>query len=119
MIRAVVIFLETHDEPPELPADQVVPIPGKAGDLLIWNSHLPHGSGRNDSDRLRLAQYMSMKPTGSQLFDQLDYRLKAWRERLFARPAVERGIALGFEKRSNIADDEQAKSVLFGQRASV
>ena len=43
--------------------------------------------------------------------------LKAWRERLLARPAVERGIALGFEKRSNIADDEQAKSVLFGQRA--
>ena len=43
--------------------------------------------------------------------------LKAWRERLLARPAVERGIALGFEKRSNIADDEKAKSVLFGQRA--
>ena len=43
--------------------------------------------------------------------------LKAWRERLLARPAVERGIALGFEKRSNIADDERAKSVLFGQRA--
>ena len=42
---------------------------------------------------------------------------KAWRERLLARPAVERGIALGFEKRSNIADDEKAKSVLFGQRA--
>jgi len=42
---------------------------------------------------------------------------KAWRERLLARPAVERGIALGYEKRSNIADDEQAKSVLFGQRA--
>ena len=43
--------------------------------------------------------------------------LKAWRERLLARPAVERGIALGFEKRSNITDDEKAKSVLFGQRA--
>jgi GST-like protein len=43
--------------------------------------------------------------------------VKAWRERLLARPAVERGIALGFEKRSNIADDETAKTVLFGQRA--
>ena len=44
---------------------------------------------------------------------------KAWRERLLARPAVQRGIALGFEKRSNIADDKTAKSVLFGQRARV
>ena len=43
--------------------------------------------------------------------------VKAWRERLLARPAVERGIKLGFEKRSNISDDERAKSVLFGQRA--
>ncbi len=43
--------------------------------------------------------------------------VKAWRERLLARPAVQRGIALGFEKRSEIADDETAKSVLFGQRA--
>jgi GST-like protein len=44
--------------------------------------------------------------------------VKAWRERLLARPAVERAIALGFEKRSNIADDAKAKSVLFGQRAT-
>ncbi len=43
--------------------------------------------------------------------------LKAWRERLLARPAVQRGIKLGFEKRSNISDDERAKSILFGQRA--
>jgi GST-like protein len=42
-----------------------------------------------------------------------------WRERLLARPAVERGFTLGHEKRSNIADDEKAKAVLFGQRARV
>lgn len=45
--------------------------------------------------------------------------VKVWRERLLARPAVERGFTLGHEKRSNIADDEKAKAVLFGQRARV
>ena len=43
--------------------------------------------------------------------------LKAWFERVMARPAVERGIAVGQEKRQNIAQDEEAKKVLFGQKA--
>jgi GST-like protein len=43
--------------------------------------------------------------------------LKAWFERVMARPAVERGIAVGQEKRSNIAQDDEAKKVLFGQKA--
>ena len=43
--------------------------------------------------------------------------LKAWFERVMARPAVERGIAVGQEKRSNIAKDDDAKKVLFGQKA--
>lgn len=43
--------------------------------------------------------------------------LKSWFERMMARPAVERGIAVGQEKRSNIAQDDEAKKVLFGQTA--
>jgi GST-like protein len=43
--------------------------------------------------------------------------VKAWREQLLARPAVKRGITVGREKRSDIANDEKAKAVLFGQRA--
>ena len=43
--------------------------------------------------------------------------LKAWFERVMARPAVERGIAVGQEKRQNIAQDDEAKKVLFGQKA--
>jgi GST-like protein len=42
--------------------------------------------------------------------------LKRWFETLKARPAVERGLALGAEHRKNIAQDEEAKKVLFGQR---
>ena len=45
--------------------------------------------------------------------------LKRWFETLTARPAVQRGIALGKEKRekSSIATDKEAQNVLFGQRA--
>jgi GST-like protein len=42
--------------------------------------------------------------------------LKRWFETLKSRPAVERGLALGAEHRKNIAQDEEAKKVLFGQR---
>ena len=43
--------------------------------------------------------------------------LKRWFEALKARPAVEKGLALGAEHRKNIANDADAQKVLFGQRA--
>ncbi|MXN64190.1 glutathione S-transferase family protein [Stappia sp. GBMRC 2046] len=46
--------------------------------------------------------------------------VKRWLETLYARPAVERGLAVGKEEREkiNIAADKNVQSVLFGQRAS-
>jgi len=43
--------------------------------------------------------------------------LKRWFETMMARPAVQRGVEIGKEHRRNIADDEEAKKVLFGQKA--
>ncbi|MBO6538984.1 MAG: glutathione S-transferase family protein [Rhizobiaceae bacterium] len=43
--------------------------------------------------------------------------LKRWFEAIMARPAVERGMAVGQEFRRNLADDKQAQKVLFGQKA--
>ena len=43
--------------------------------------------------------------------------LKRWFDAIMARPAVERGVAIGQEQRSNLADDKEAQKVLFGQRA--
>lgn len=40
-----------------------------------------------------------------------------WLETLLARPAVQRGFAVGKENRRDISQDEEAKKVLFGQRA--
>ncbi len=43
--------------------------------------------------------------------------LERWFDMVMARPAVERGIAVGQEHRRNLADDKDAQKVLFGQKA--
>ena len=45
---------------PDLTGFEIEPIPGKAGDLLIWNRLLAHGNGHNVSQKPRFAQYISM-----------------------------------------------------------
>ncbi len=41
----------------------------------------------------------------------------AWFDRMLARPAVARGLKISAELRSDISKDDDAKKVLFGQRA--
>jgi len=43
--------------------------------------------------------------------------MKAWLDRIWARPAVQKGWSLGQEKRRNLATDKEAQAILFGQRA--
>jgi len=40
-----------------------IPIPGRAGDLVIWHQALPHGSSPNRSGRPRVVQYITMRPS--------------------------------------------------------
>ena len=39
------------------------PIAGRAGDLVIWDNRLPHGSRPNRGARPRIVQYINMYPT--------------------------------------------------------
>jgi ectoine hydroxylase-related dioxygenase (phytanoyl-CoA dioxygenase family) len=39
------------------------PIAGRAGDLIIWDHKLPHGSRPNRGTRPRIVQYLNMYPT--------------------------------------------------------
>ncbi|MHA1524025.1 MAG: glutathione S-transferase N-terminal domain-containing protein [Alphaproteobacteria bacterium] len=43
--------------------------------------------------------------------------LKAWFERVYNRAAVKRAYAMGNERRTDLATDKKAQSILFGQRA--
>ena len=54
----------------------------------------------------------------NQGIDWADFpHLKRWFDAILARPAVERAIVVGQERRNNLADDKEAQKVLFGQRA--
>ena len=43
--------------------------------------------------------------------------MKAWLDRLWAREAVQRGKAVGADRRMDLSQDKEAQSILFGQTA--
>jgi len=59
-------------EQPSLAGLEPTAIAGSAGDLIIWNSFIPHGNGANTSDSPRLAQFVTMVPADSTGNEGLD-----------------------------------------------
>ncbi|GAA3399902.1 phytanoyl-CoA dioxygenase family protein [Paenibacillus hodogayensis] len=53
---------DRHPTLPDITGHDIVPIPGEAGDLLIWDVLLAHGNGQNYTSKPRFAQYISMFP---------------------------------------------------------
>lgn len=43
-------------------AREIVHVPAKAGDLIVWDSLLPHGNSKNMSSAPRIAFYVAMGP---------------------------------------------------------
>jgi hypothetical protein len=78
------------------PGMKVTPIPGKAGDLVIWNSLLAHGNGPNLSDRPRLAQFIALFPAREDNEAEREERIALWRNHTHphvpAFPGDPRGI---------------------------
>jgi hypothetical protein len=66
---------------PGADAFEMVPIDLKAGDLLIWHHGLPHRTGPNLTDEVRLVLYLSMAPARQNEQERLE-RVRAWRDRL-------------------------------------
>ncbi len=66
---------------PDLTGFDVEFISMKAGDLLILNSLLPHGIRPNQSNQVRMAQYISMVPSEEDNQAIRDWRINSWKER--------------------------------------
>ena len=62
--------------------DQIVKVPLEAGDLLIFNSTLPHGIRPNYSNKVRIAQYISMMPAEEENLDLKNWRINSWKNRV-------------------------------------
>jgi hypothetical protein len=63
-------------------------VEGKAGDVILWSTKLPHGSATNLSNRPRVAAFVSMQPCGDDA--RLRESMKNWwltSPRLLARSA--------------------------------
>ena len=62
---------------------EIVKVSLEAGDLLIFNSTLPHGIRPNNSkDKVRIAQYISMMPAQEDDTDLVNWRINSWRNRI-------------------------------------
>ena len=61
------------------PRDEIVPVPGRAGDLVLWDIRLPHGNLANTDTSPRVVQYVSMFPHGVWR-DTPEGHQRLWRE---------------------------------------
>jgi hypothetical protein len=67
---------------PDTAGFAIVNVPMKSGDLLIFNSLLPHGIRPNRSEnRVRMAQYISMRPAEESHTELRAWRIRSWRDR--------------------------------------
>ncbi len=79
--------------------DQLVKVKLNAGDLLIFNSLLPHGIRPNRSgDKVRLAQYISMMPAEEDNEALRQWRITSWRDRIAPEGYAFPGDPRGWEK---------------------
>ena len=63
--------------------DKLVKVKLEAGDLLIFNSCLPHGIRPNLSkDKVRIAQYISMMPAEEENEALKKWRINSWKNRV-------------------------------------
>lgn len=82
--RSLEAWDETHergDMSEEAYEDEIERVPGGTGDLVIWDSRLPHGNGSNTGDEPRFAQYVKMAPADFGDHERRTRRIDAWRER--------------------------------------
>jgi hypothetical protein len=66
---------------PDVTGFEIKKVALSAGDLLIFNSLLPHGIRPNRSDKVRIAQYISMFPAEESNTAMKTWRINSWQSR--------------------------------------
>lgn len=78
---------QAEDRRTDLTGHTATRVPLNAGDMVIWTSLLAHGNGDNLTNRPRLAQYISMNPTGQEPDPALrQRRIESWRNNTAPTP---------------------------------
>jgi hypothetical protein len=90
---------------PDIAGYDIKKVPLTSGDLLIFNSLLPHGIRPNQSDKVRIAQYISMFPA-----EESNAALKAWRINSWQSRAPMNGYA--FPGDPNYREEKNSVAVL-------
>lgn len=68
---------------PDVAGFDLTKVKMEAGDLLIFNSLLPHGIRPNRSEnKVRIAQYISMMPAQEENEPLRQWRIRSWRDRI-------------------------------------
>ncbi len=57
---------------------EVINVPSEAGDLVIWDTRMAHGTSPNRSTVPRFAQYLSMCPAEPEHTELLEIRLESF-----------------------------------------
>ena len=73
--------VERNPRIPDMTGLELRSVAMNAGDLVIWHSLLPHGTGRNNSSHPRLAQYITMYPAKEDDEGLRQERISLWRDR--------------------------------------
>ncbi len=86
----------------------------EAGDLLIFHCRQPHGIRANNSDKVRIAQYISMMPAEEDNTEMQDWRVRSWREKIVPRGYAFPGDPLEREKTQPVAELSELGKKLLG-----
>jgi len=81
---------------------KVTPVPGKAGDFVIWSTLLAHGNGHNVSNQPRFAQYIAMRAAREDDEATREDRVRRWRERLAPEAPWVYGDERGWEQEHGV-----------------
>lgn len=89
---------------PDTTGFEIVKVTLEAGDLLIFNSLLPHGIRPNRSDKVRAAQYVAMMPAQEENEALVQWRINSWQNRDAMEGYAFPGDPSQREKRNAVAE---------------